>query len=114
MVGAAMIGAPGGSTSGLGRRRRAGLNPKRSSGRHIESRRYECVIRTPVLYPYTSPWMLRFSTNTGPWMADFGLFLHAHRGGRFALSDRLSEGKIIGETVTAEELASLAVRHLPT
>ena len=77
----------------------------------------EATYREPALralYPFTSHWTLRFSTNTGPWMADLGLFLNAHRGGRYTLSNSLFEDEILGEAATAEELASVAVRHLPS
>jgi len=66
-----------------------------------------------ALYPFTSHWTLRFSTNTRPGITDLGLFLNAHRGGRYTLSNSLFESEILGEAVTAEELASVAVRHLP-
>jgi len=66
-----------------------------------------------ALYPFTSHWTLRFSTNTRPGITDLGLFLNAHRGGRYTLSNSLFETEILGEAVTAVELASVAVRHLP-
>jgi hypothetical protein len=77
----------------------------------------EAAYREPALralYPYTSHWTLRFSTNTGPWMADLGIFLNAHRGGHRTLSNSLFETEILGEAATAEELASVVVRHLPS
>ncbi|MFD1275993.1 DUF6193 family natural product biosynthesis protein [Streptomyces kaempferi] len=58
-------------------------------------------------------WTLRFSTCTRPGLADLGLFLDAHRGGRYTLSKSLLDGEILGEAAKAEELASVAVRHLP-
>jgi len=52
----------------------------------------EAAYREPALralYPFTSHWTLRFSTNTGPWMADLGLFLDAHSVDRHTLGDNL-------------------------
>jgi len=76
----------------------------------------EAAYREPALralYPFTSHWTLRFSTNAGPRMDDLGLFLDAHRGGHYTLSNNLFEGEIFNEAATAEELASAAVRRLP-
>jgi hypothetical protein len=77
----------------------------------------EAAYREPALralYPFTSMWTLRFSTRTRPGLADLGLFLDAHRGGRYTLSNHLLDGEILGEAAKAEELASVAARHLPS
>ena len=77
----------------------------------------EAAYREPVLralYPFTSHWTLRFSTNTRPRITDLGLFLSAHRGGRYTLSSSLFESEIFGDAATAEEIAQAAVRRLPS
>jgi len=78
----------------------------------------EAAYREPALralFPYTGHWALRFSTNTGPWMTDLGLVLSPHRGDRYTLSNSLLEtDEILSEAVTAEEMVTVAVRHLPS
>jgi hypothetical protein len=77
----------------------------------------EAAYREPALralYPFTSMWTLRFSTCTRPDLIDLGLFLDAHRGGRYTLSNRLLDGEILSEAAKAEELVSVTVRHLPS
>jgi len=77
----------------------------------------EAAYREPALralYPFTSMWTLRFSSCTRPGLTDLGLFLDAHRGGRYTLSNSLFDGEILCEAAKAEELASEAVRHLPS
>jgi hypothetical protein len=59
----------------------------------IEAAYREAALR--ALYPFTSHWTLRFCTNTRPGLTDLGLFLDAHRGGRYTLSDSLFEGEIL-------------------
>jgi hypothetical protein len=79
----------------------------------IEAAYSEPALR--ALYPFTSHWTLRFSTSTRPQLStDIRLLLDAHRGGRYTISDSLVDGTILGETGTAEELASLAAHYLPT
>lgn len=76
----------------------------------------EAAYREPALralYPFTSHWTLRFSTNTRPSITDLGLFLNAHRGSRYTLNNSLVEDEVLGEAPTAEELVSMAARHLP-
>ncbi|MEY9837992.1 DUF6193 family natural product biosynthesis protein [Streptacidiphilus sp. EB103A] len=82
-----------------------------SEWQHLRTRAAEAD--TPE-FPFTNMWTLRFSTCTRPGLIDLGLFLDAHRGGRYTLSNRLLDGEILSEAAKAEELVSVAVRHLPS
>lgn len=76
----------------------------------------EAAYREPALralYPFASHGTLQFSTNTRPALTELGLYLIPHCGGRYTLSDNLFESDNLGEAGSAEELASVAVRHLP-
>lgn len=66
-----------------------------------------------ALYPFFSHGTLQFSTHTRPGITGLALFLIAESGGHYTLSDNLFESDNLGEAVTAEELASMAARHLP-
>lgn len=44
---------------------------------------------------------------------DIGMFLNAHHGSPYTLTKSLLEGEILGEAATAEEIAAMAVLHLP-
>jgi hypothetical protein len=65
------------------------------------------------LYPFTTHWSLRFSTSTRPALSrDVSVCLHAGHGRYYRVTmDYL--GQSLGETATAEEAVSVAVRHLP-
>ncbi len=65
------------------------------------------------LYPFTSHWSLRFSTRTRPSLScDVLVCLHTGRGKDYIVTMGYM-GQDLGETATAEEAVSLAVRHLP-
>jgi hypothetical protein len=65
------------------------------------------------LYPFTSHWALRFSTRTRPSLSrDVWVCLHAGRGRDYLVTMGYGE-QSLGETATAEEAVSLALRHLP-
>jgi hypothetical protein len=70
--------------------------------------------RLRQLYPFTSHWSLRFSTRTRPDLSrDVLVCLHAGHGKDYLVTLGYM-GQDLGETGTAEEAVSLAVRHLPT
>ncbi|MBN1250231.1 MAG: hypothetical protein JXC32_21385 [Anaerolineae bacterium] len=66
------------------------------------------------LYPFTSHWSLRFSTRTRPSLSRNVLAcLHAGHGNDYIVTMGYM-GQSLGETTTAQEAVSLAVRYLPT
>jgi hypothetical protein len=69
--------------------------------------------RLRQLYPFTSHWSLRFSTTTRPSLSrDVLVCLHAQHAKDYIVTMGYM-GQYLGETATAEEAVSLAVRHLP-
>jgi hypothetical protein len=69
--------------------------------------------RLRQLYPFTSHWSLRFSTRTRPSLSDdVWVCLHAGHGKDYLITMGYM-GQNLGETTTADEAVSLAVRYLP-
>ncbi|WP_433073513.1 DUF6193 family natural product biosynthesis protein [Dactylosporangium sp. CA-052675] len=64
------------------------------------------------LYPYTSHWVLKFSSTTRPFLRDVGLSLWAEAEDAFVVRSRYL-GDVIGESTTAEQAVAIAVRQLP-
>ncbi len=81
-------------------------------GALIEAASAQPILRK--LYPFTSHWVLCFSTRTGPARPDaLPIFLDAHSANRFSVKTHHA-GELLTETTTAAEAVSEAVRHLPT
>jgi len=77
----------------------------------IEAAYAEPTLR--ALYPFTSHWILRFSTSTRPYLSTIPPCLSAPRGdGRYTVSTHLM-GEVIAQTTTAAEAVAAAVRHMP-
>ncbi|GAX54088.1 DUF6193 family natural product biosynthesis protein [Streptomyces olivochromogenes] len=76
----------------------------------IEAAYAEPALR--CLYPFTSHWTLRFSTNTRPDLTVVPMCLDAHREKPYTVSASYM-GEVLAETTTAEEAVAAAVRHLP-
>ncbi|MER5863135.1 DUF6193 family natural product biosynthesis protein [Kitasatospora sp. NPDC002040] len=75
----------------------------------IKAAHAEPVLRG--LYPFTSHWTLRFSTSIRPHLTDVPLCLDAHRQKPYTVSTRYL-GEILAAAPTAEEIVSIAIRHL--
>ncbi|MFE4632642.1 DUF6193 family natural product biosynthesis protein [Streptomyces sp. NPDC056773] len=76
----------------------------------IEAARAEPALR--ALYPFTSHWVLRFSTTTRPSLTLAGPCLFANSDGTFGVGAGFLTPDL-GLFTTAHEAVALAVRHLP-
>ncbi|MFI9617270.1 DUF6193 family natural product biosynthesis protein [Streptomyces sp. NPDC052023] len=65
------------------------------------------------LYPFTSHWVLRFSTSTRPRLTVVRICLAAHRQKPFTVSTNMT-GEGLTEATTAAEAVSIAASRLPT
>jgi hypothetical protein len=66
------------------------------------------------LYPYTSHWVLRFSTRIRPDLSDdVTVCLYVSRAKTYVVAAAWN-GPVVAETTTPSEAVSLAVRHVPT
>ncbi|GAA4613901.1 hypothetical protein GCM10023195_60430 [Actinoallomurus liliacearum] len=69
--------------------------------------------RLRQLYPFTSHWSLRFSTETRPNLSrEVLVCLHPRHGKDYIVTAGYT-GRILGGTAAAEEAVSLAAHHLP-
>lgn len=69
--------------------------------------------RLRQLYPFTSHWSLRFSTKTRPNLSrEIMVCVHPGRSKDYTVTMGYT-GQNLGETTTAEEAVTLAVRNLP-
>ncbi|WP_433201147.1 DUF6193 family natural product biosynthesis protein [Dactylosporangium sp. CS-047395] len=64
------------------------------------------------LYPYTSHWVLKFSTTTRPFLHDVGLSLWAEADDAYVVRSRYL-GDVIGSATTPDDAVAIAVRQLP-
>ncbi|MFF6815189.1 DUF6193 family natural product biosynthesis protein [Streptomyces sp. NPDC012403] len=65
-----------------------------------------------ALYPFTSHWVLRFSTTTRPRLTVVGPCLTANSDGTYGVGRGIIDADL-GRFATAHEAVALAVRHLP-
>lgn len=76
----------------------------------------EAAYREPALralFPFTSHWVLRFSTTTRPSLTIAGPCVLTHAADRYTVSRGFLGGDPYAETTTPEKAVAAAVRHLP-
>ncbi|MFJ3877506.1 DUF6193 family natural product biosynthesis protein [Streptomyces sp. NPDC090077] len=66
-----------------------------------------------ALFPFTSHWVLRFSTTTRPALTIAGPCVLTHAADRYTVSPGFLGTDPYAETTTAREAVAAAVRHLP-